>query len=85
MNPLTTAPTDDTGVPPVPPEGSPKSSGEGDKKAWLLSDIHREHHKGALRIARQCRVSGLGAEWARMMDGAATARFYFATLRGMGE
>ena len=33
MNPLNTAPTHETGVPPVPPEGSPKSSAGQDVKA----------------------------------------------------
>lgn len=50
-----------------------------------LSDIHRAHHATALALARRLREQGDMAGWARMLALAARSRFYFATLRSMGE
>lgn len=48
-----------------------------------LSDLHRDLHRSCLDLARLVRHDS--AEHARVMQQAASARFYFAQLRQLGE
>ncbi|CAZ90461.1 conserved hypothetical protein [Thiomonas arsenitoxydans] len=50
-----------------------------------LSAVHQRSHADSLRLARHFRALGMGAEWARMMACAASARFYFSRMRRLGE
>ncbi|WP_157869600.1 hypothetical protein [Thiomonas arsenitoxydans] len=83
MNPLNTAPTHDTGVPPVPPEDSPKSSGQ-DVKA-KREDFAR---RCGLRVMVQDEACGFvaytdGARLLAVFTGRRTKRDFYERHRDM--
>jgi len=48
-----------------------------------ISDHHRKIHRETLQLARRFRHQG--DKHARLMALAATSRYYFSTLRALGE